>query len=114
MKAVSHPICRLVILSHYVHRALLPQSYAGVYVPSLANEIRVSNAAGTSKLNLQGFMVGNGCTGSEVGVCSPKGTKISGAKLTDEGNNQQHLLRVFSQSLKNIKAIFWSRIREIF
>jgi carboxypeptidase C (cathepsin A) len=52
------------------------ESYAGVYVPTLANAIRVNNAQGLSKINLKGFMVGNGCTGSAVGMCSPKGTKI--------------------------------------
>jgi serine carboxypeptidase-like clade 1 len=42
------------------------ESYAGVYVPTLANAIRVNNAQGLSKINLKGFMVGNGCTGSAV------------------------------------------------
>jgi carboxypeptidase C (cathepsin A) len=37
------------------------ESYAGIYVPTLANAIRVSNEAGKSfRIHLKGFMVGNG------------------------------------------------------
>ena len=53
------------------------ESYAGVYVPTLANAIRVSNAGGANPIiNLQGILVGNGCTGNDVGICSGKGNKI--------------------------------------
>ena len=45
---------------------LAGESYAGVYVPSLA--YRISQAAHTT-FTLQGFMVGNGCTGNMVGIC---------------------------------------------
>lgn len=47
------------------------ESYAGIYVPTLAKNVVEHNANGSSpRLNLQGIMVGNGCLGSEVGVCS--------------------------------------------
>jgi serine carboxypeptidase-like clade 1 len=37
------------------------ESYAGVYVPTLANAIRVSNQGGQApRVNLKGIMVGNG------------------------------------------------------
>jgi serine carboxypeptidase-like clade 1 len=42
------------------------ESYAGIYVPTLAWNIHTK----PNTLNLKGFMVGNGCTGSKVGVCS--------------------------------------------
>lgn len=46
-------------------------------VPTLAFRIHQGNTAGESKINLKGIMVGNGCTGTEVGVCSAAGTAIS-------------------------------------
>eukprot|EP00054_Salpingoeca_dolichothecata_P026112 m.185532 g.185532 ORF g.185532 m.185532 type:complete len:447 (-) comp25565_c0_seq1:220-1560(-) len=45
------------------------ESYAGIYVPTLADQIRMATAAGTTKINLRGIAVGNGCTGNSVGVC---------------------------------------------
>jgi len=45
------------------------ESYAGVYVPMLAQRITVAAEAGEATINLKGFMVGNGCTGSEIGIC---------------------------------------------
>lgn len=41
------------------------ESYAGMYIPMLADEIRRGNAAGTSNINLVGFLVGNGVTDPE-------------------------------------------------
>jgi carboxypeptidase C (cathepsin A) len=38
-----------------------------------AEQIMIHNDAGQSSINLQGFLVGNGCTGNGVGVCSPTG-----------------------------------------
>jgi len=46
------------------------ESYAGIYVPTLANRVVMGNAAGNPKINLKGIAVGNGCWGSEVGTCS--------------------------------------------
>ena len=45
------------------------ESYAGVYVPTLAYQIYLGTQAGTNTINLKGIMVGNGCTGDEVGIC---------------------------------------------
>jgi len=53
------------------------ESYAGVYVPTLVQQIYLGNQGGKNpKINLEGFMVGNGCTGNNVGSCSPDGTEI--------------------------------------
>jgi len=46
------------------------ESYAGIYVPTLAYAIYEATAAGTTSINLKGIAVGNGCSGNEVGVCS--------------------------------------------
>jgi len=48
---------------------LAGESYAGIYVPTLAQQILRGN---NSNINLKGIMVGNGCIGSEVGACSAK------------------------------------------
>jgi serine carboxypeptidase-like clade 1 len=46
------------------------ESYAGIYVPTLVDRIRLGNAAGNPKINLIGFGVGNGCWGNDVGACA--------------------------------------------
>eukprot|EP00118_Oscarella_pearsei_P025188 m.307689 g.307689 ORF g.307689 m.307689 type:complete len:454 (+) comp42636_c0_seq1:59-1420(+) len=43
------------------------ESYAGIYIPTLAEVIQKSN----SIINLKGFLVGNGCVGNKVGGCGP-------------------------------------------
>jgi len=45
------------------------ESYAGIYVPMLAERVTEGNQKGQSNINLKGFMVGNGCTGNDVGIC---------------------------------------------
>jgi len=52
------------------------ESYAGVYVPMLVEQIMIHNEAKDSNINLVGFLVGNGCTGNSVGACSYAGTQI--------------------------------------
>jgi carboxypeptidase C (cathepsin A) len=61
------------------------ESYAGVYIPTLAHAIHYGNAAGESNIPLAGIMVGNGCTGTEVGTCSPQGTEIHAEFLWQRG-----------------------------
>lgn len=46
------------------------ESYAGIYVPTLAQQIVLGNAAGNAKINLKGIAVGNGCLGNSAGQCS--------------------------------------------
>jgi len=46
------------------------ESYAGVYVPTLAEGILWSEGNGTwMGAKLKGIAVGNGCTGNQIGVC---------------------------------------------
>ena len=47
------------------------ESYAGIYIPMLVDAIRIQNEKSPSmRINLKGFLVGNGCTGNKVGVCA--------------------------------------------
>jgi carboxypeptidase C (cathepsin A) len=49
---------------------LTGESYAGIYIPTLAEAILLSVDAGTySGANLKGIAVGNGCTGYTRGIC---------------------------------------------
>ena len=45
------------------------ESYAGIYVPTLAEAIVAKGAAYTGA-RLKGVAVGNGCSGSEIGICA--------------------------------------------
>ncbi len=45
------------------------ESYAGIYVPTLANRILDGNAAGNPMINIKGIAVGDGCIGNSVGTC---------------------------------------------
>jgi len=45
---------------------LTGESYAGIYMPTLAREI----VRGTNDIPLQGFAVGDGCLGTQTGICS--------------------------------------------
>jgi serine carboxypeptidase-like clade 1 len=46
------------------------ESYAGVYVPTLAYRVYEGNMAGKPFINIKGAAIGNGCWGDEVGTCS--------------------------------------------
>lgn len=47
------------------------ESYAGIYVPTLAKAVTLGNAGGASiTINLKGIAVGNGCVGMAYGQCS--------------------------------------------
>lgn len=49
---------------------LTGESYAGIYVPTLAEAILDAEEAGTwDGPPLKGIAVGNGCTGTEIGIC---------------------------------------------
>lgn len=57
------------------HFEIWGESYAGIYIPMLADLVlNASRSGGLPKL--AGIGVGNGCLGDEVGSCSPQGTKI--------------------------------------
>lgn len=50
------------------------ESYAGIYIPTLADAIITYNKANpSSPINLQGIMVGNGCIGRGAGTCGNDG-----------------------------------------
>jgi hypothetical protein len=51
---------------------LFGESYAGVYIPTLVEQImQHEQNGGTVPFRLEGFGIGNGCTGTDVGPCSP-------------------------------------------
>jgi len=70
------------------------ESYAGIYVPTLAEAILNAEKAGTyTGATLTGIAVGNGCTGTEVGICGsgPQGTYYEWKYLTQTGFVQNDL-----------------------
>ena len=66
------------------------ESYAGVYVPTLAEAV-LQDA--TFPASLSGIAVGNGCSGSEVGICgwSDQGSALEAQYLTSSGFLPQSL-----------------------
>lgn len=64
------------------------ESYAGVYVPTLAEAIVNAEKAGTyTGAHLTGIAAGNGCSGTEVGICGdgPQGTYYEWQYLIQTG-----------------------------
>lgn len=54
------------------------ESYAGIYVPSLAYAVYNYNVGGTgTPINLKGILVGNGCIGYEAGHCGNDPTGLN-------------------------------------
>ena len=50
------------------------ESYAGIYIPTLAYNIyNYNQAAPAVAINLKGIIVGNGCVGHAVGICGTSG-----------------------------------------
>lgn len=45
------------------------ESYAGIYVPTFADEIVRYNADASDKINLAGVLIGNGCSGIDSASC---------------------------------------------
>jgi len=62
------------------------ESYAGVYVPTLAEAIVWAEGNGTyTGAKLKGIAVGNGCTGTEIGVCGPDRDRFTLQYLASTG-----------------------------
>eukprot|EP00602_Paraphysomonas_sp_CaronLab_P004870 CAMPEP_0185024084 /NCGR_PEP_ID=MMETSP1103-20130426/6997_1 /TAXON_ID=36769 /ORGANISM="Paraphysomonas bandaiensis, Strain Caron Lab Isolate" /LENGTH=485 /DNA_ID=CAMNT_0027556943 /DNA_START=59 /DNA_END=1516 /DNA_ORIENTATION=- len=64
------------------------ESYAGIYVPTLAEAILNAEKDGSyTGATLTGIAVGNGCTGTEVGICGsgPQGTYYEWQYLVQTG-----------------------------
>lgn len=56
----------------------LAESYAGIYVPSLAYDVYQYNSkAPANPINLKGILVGNGCIGDAAGHCGSDPTGLS-------------------------------------
>jgi carboxypeptidase C (cathepsin A) len=78
------------------------ESYAGIYVPTLAEAIMHATDKGTyTGAPLKGIAVGNGCTGSELGICgfSNQGIYYEFKYLLGQA--------FISNDLKNVSAIFF-------
>jgi carboxypeptidase C (cathepsin A) len=60
------------------------ESYGGIYVPTLAEAVLLDD---DFPAKLQGIAVGNGCSGTEVGICSwgDQGSALSAKFLTSSG-----------------------------
>lgn len=84
------------------------ESYAGVYVPTLANAIRVSNAAGLSNINLHGIMV----RFFETGV-GRRRRKVEGKKANARrGTLRLHCSDIlFCRSVTDALAPLWASAR---
>jgi len=67
------------------------ESYAGIYVPTLAEAILQDDTY--TGAPLKGIAVGNGCSGTEVGICSwgDQGSALSAKYLTSSGFLPQDL-----------------------
>eukprot|EP00118_Oscarella_pearsei_P016108 m.151064 g.151064 ORF g.151064 m.151064 type:complete len:461 (+) comp38566_c0_seq1:151-1533(+) len=52
------------------------ESYAGIYIPMLADLVRINNEKRITNINLKGLLVGNGCTGNAVGVCGHNAVRV--------------------------------------
>ena len=66
---------------------LTGESYSGIYTPTLAEAIMQADKAGEWRgARLTGIAVGNGCTGTELGICS------------NEGNKEKYLTAYLSQT----------------
>jgi serine carboxypeptidase-like clade 1 len=50
------------------------ESYAGIYIPTLADQITRGNDAGATAINLRGLLIGNGCTGGDTPSCGQSRT----------------------------------------
>lgn len=46
------------------------ESYAGIYIPTLAYRVLQGAQSGDNKINMVGFAVGNACWGNSVGICA--------------------------------------------
>jgi len=77
------------------------ESYAGIYIPTLAFQVVQGNKAGQPKINLQGIAVGNGCTGTEVGTCGKGGVKYNFEFLAGQGFLSPELVSNIESSCTN-------------
>ena len=67
---------------------IVGESYAGIYVPTLAEAIIKATKAGTwAGAELKGIAAGNGCSGNEIGICGsgPQGTSYEWLYLLQTG-----------------------------
>ena len=75
------------------------ESYAGIYVPMLAEAILERTLEGTYKgAPLKGIAVGNGCTGNEVGVCGRVSTFMAQYFVENTAFVKPHLKKTLNQN----------------
>ena len=65
---------------------IVGESYAGVYIPTVALQLRsASFGMCGGQLDLKGLMIGNGCTGTDAGTCSPGRYTFTMEQLYQQG-----------------------------
>lgn len=93
---------------------LTGESYAGIYVPTLAEAIVKATQAGTwTGAPLRGIAVGNGCTGSEVGICGwgPQGDAylnqylLQTAFISSNLKEQIHAKCDFESAIEDLREV---------
>ena len=77
---------------------LAGESYAGVYIPTLVLQIMQGAPACTASINLKGLAIGNGCTGADVGPCSPGRGVNTFNQLSAHGMLSQRTQRLVNEA----------------
>jgi hypothetical protein len=76
-------------------------SYAGIYIPTMADKVLEAKDAGTSNIDLKGILCGNACIGTNRGVCGTNQSPVPGP----EQLRSDYLFRHGLYSVKTRKLV---------